>query len=92
MKSFVALSMAGLLVAASAAAGAADTGLENYGRRVTSTDAVAKSRAGSFDVYIDGPTGYAFVNTPGGWKFTRRVSEPTRLACRTDTKAGTLTQ
>ncbi len=46
-----------------------------YGKHLTSIDAVAKSRAGSFDVYIDKPTGFAFVNTPAGWKFTRRVPD-----------------
>jgi len=46
-----------------------------YGKHLTSVDAVAKSRPGSFDVYIDQPTGFAFVNTPAGWKFTRQVQD-----------------
>lgn len=46
-----------------------------YGKHLTSIDAVAKSRPGSFDVYIDKPTGFAFVNTPAGWKFTRQVQD-----------------
>ena len=46
-----------------------------YGKHLASTDAVAKSRSGSFDVYIDKPTGFAFVNTLGGWKFTRKVQD-----------------
>ncbi|BAL27134.1 hypothetical protein [Azoarcus sp. KH32C] len=46
-----------------------------YGKHLTSIEAVAKSRPGSFDVYIDAPTGFAFVNTPAGWKFTRKVQD-----------------
>lgn len=80
MESLVALSLAGVFFAGSLAAGAADPGFENYGKRLTSPDAVAKSHPGSFEVYIDGPTGYAFVNTPKGWKFIRKVSEPNRVA------------
>ncbi len=59
--------------AISAAARAGDE--PSYGNRVVSADAVAKSKTGSFDVFIDQPTGYAFVNTPKGWKFTRKVKD-----------------
>jgi hypothetical protein len=69
----IALGAAALLGAQAAAADHTST----YGKRLTSTDAVAKSRAGSFDVYIDKPTGFAFVNTPAGWTFTRKVPDDT---------------
>lgn len=76
-----------LLGAGFAAHAAAADETAPYGKRLTSTEAVAKSRAGSFDVYIDAPTGFAFVNTPAGWKFTRQVPE-TRIvnAEQRDTK------
>lgn len=59
----------------------------SYGNRVVSTDAVAKSRAGSFDVYIDPPTGYAFVNTPKGWIFVRKVQNQSEIARRDESPA-----
>jgi len=75
LKLTIALGTAALLGASfgAQAAPAADTA--TYGKRLASTGAVAKSRPGSFDVYIDKPTGFAFVNTPAGWKFTRKVQD-----------------
>ncbi|MCB1958212.1 MAG: hypothetical protein KDG55_21245 [Rhodocyclaceae bacterium] len=51
-----------------------------YGKRVSTQQEVAASQTGSYDVYIDGPTGYAFVNTVNGWKFTRQVAQDVLLA------------
>ena len=35
--------------------------------------------ADDFAVYVDQETGFAFIKTPGGWKFIRRI-EPGKLA------------
>jgi len=67
-----------LLAGIGSAAQAADE--PSFGNRVTSTDAVAKSRSGSFDVFIDQATGFAFVNTPNGWKFIRKIQDPSGFA------------
>ena len=53
-----------------------------YGRRVNTIEEVARSQKGSYDVYIDKPTGYAFVNTIVGWKFTRKISDEALAAER----------
>lgn len=57
-----------------------------YGKHLTSTEAVAKSRAGSFDVFIDAPTGFAYVNTPVGWKFTRKVQDDVTAVSKADSE------
>ena len=59
----------------------------SYGNRVVSTDAVAKSRPGSFDVFIDSQTGYAFVNTPKGWKFVRKVPDQSAVVRQVESPA-----
>ncbi|MGL1833061.1 hypothetical protein ACKVEX_05575 [Rhodocyclaceae bacterium SMB388] len=59
----------------SAHASPVDETIATPGKRLVSTDEVAKSRPGSFDVYIDEPTGFAFVHTPNGWVFTRKVPD-----------------
>jgi hypothetical protein len=64
-----------LLCATFGAHAAPDDDIAPYGKRLTSTEALAQSRPGSFDVYIDEPTGFAFVHTPEGWKFTRKVQD-----------------
>ncbi|HJV25836.1 MAG TPA: hypothetical protein VJ673_09110 [Aromatoleum sp.] len=74
LKPAIALGAAALL-AASFGALAEPTDDAPYGKHLTSTEAVAQSRAGSFDVYIDAPTGFAFVHTPTGWTFTRKVQD-----------------
>ena len=45
-----------------------------------------------YDIYIDEPTGYAFVKTPCGWRFVRqiereRVAEAVRLSLVTQSLA-----
>ncbi len=47
----------------------------SQGKRLFSIEEIAQSARGSFDVYIDEPTRFAFVHTPIGWKFTRQVQE-----------------
>jgi hypothetical protein len=75
LKLTIVLGTVALLGASFGAQAASIDDTTTYGKRVAATHAVAKSRAGSFDVYIDKPTGFAFVNTPGGWKFTRKVQD-----------------
>lgn len=78
---------AATLFAASLGAHAApDDETAPYGKHLATTEAVAKSRAGSFDVYIDAPTGFAFVNTPSGWKFTRKVQDDATSVSKTNTE------
>lgn len=72
MKTAIALSIAAALLAASLPASAETA---PYGKRLSTPRAVAASKAGSFDVFVDAPTRFAFVNTPKGWKFTRKLSE-----------------
>ncbi|MDO9599098.1 MAG: hypothetical protein Q7J47_15385 [Azoarcus sp.] len=83
MKLKTTLVFAAALLAASFGAHAAPADeTAPYGKRLTSTEAVAKSSAGSFDVYIDAPTGFAYVNTPSGWKFTRKVQDDVAIASK----------
>lgn len=35
----------------------------------------AEPTPASYDIYIDGPTSYAFVNTLSGWKFVRQIGD-----------------
>ena len=64
MKLKPAIALGAVLLAASFGALADDTA--PYGKHLTSTEAVAQSRAGSFDVYSDAPPGFAFVHPPTG--------------------------
>jgi len=68
-----AIAAASLFLAAGATSAFADSS-ESYGKRVSTIEQVAASQAGSYEVYIDAPTGFAFVNTVKGWTFTRKVS------------------
>ncbi len=42
--------------------------------RIASTSADLEP-ASTFDVFIDGKTGFAFVRTPNGWKFVRSLKD-----------------
>lgn len=76
LRLMIAVGAAALLGASfSAYALPADETTTTPGKRLVSTVEVAQSRPGSFDVYIDEPTGFAFVNTPIGWVFTRKVPD-----------------
>lgn len=79
-KSVFAFAILGLSVASSGAFAGPSEEAAPYGKQLTSIDDVAKSRPGSFDVYIDGPTGFAFVHTPFGWTFTRKVTQAPEVA------------
>ncbi|WP_227817583.1 hypothetical protein [Nitrogeniibacter aestuarii] len=68
-----AIAAASIFLAAGATTASAESS-ENYGKRVSTIEQVAASKAGSYEVYIDVPTGFAFVNTIDGWTFTRKVS------------------
>ncbi len=81
MKPIVKAALSAIVLTTAAAAFAAGPDAP-YGKRVTSPKEVAASQTGSYDVYIDGPTGFAFVNTVEGWKFTRRIEQDVMLASR----------
>ena len=81
MKLTIALITTTLAAAGIAAPAAAEPA---YGMNVNSPEAVAQSRPGSFDVYIDPPTGYAFVNASAGWIFTRKVPAGAAVAPQDD--------
>lgn len=73
------LSLAAAL--ASGAAGAADVvpaafaGKLIYAvpARVSAAPATVEPGSATYDVFIDGRTGYAFVRTPRGWTFIRDI-------------------
>ena len=64
-----------LSIAVAPAAWATDAQAED--EQVFTAPDDASTRA-TFDVFIDGVTGYAFVRTPAGWKFVRSLLEETR--------------
>ena len=41
--------------------------------RVSSAPATLEQGSATYDVFIDGRTGYAFVRTPRGWTFIRDI-------------------
>lgn len=78
----IALTAFAVLGAGQPAFAGADTPDPAQGKRVTSIEEVAGSQRGSYDVYIDAPTGYAFVHTATGWTFVRQVPEVALAADR----------
>lgn len=67
-----------LAAAALLAASAPARAQEEVRHRLTSYQATpcnpnARARPADFKVFIDRPTGYAFVCTPGGWVFARQL-------------------
>ncbi|MBK6972550.1 MAG: hypothetical protein IPH26_06235 [Sterolibacteriaceae bacterium] len=66
----------GLSIALTPAAWAtAAQGVDITQAAVPADDAPAPA---TFDVFIDGVTGYAFVRTPAGWKFVRSLLDENR--------------
>lgn len=79
MKPLLAHAFAGIaLFGAALGAQAATDDPAPYGHYLSSAE-VPQSRPGSFDVYIDPPTGFAFVHTPSGWTFTRKVQDDSQV-------------
>jgi hypothetical protein len=53
------------------AAHAGEAGAADAPQRAADADDPAPPA--TYDVFIDGVTGYAFVKTPFGWKFVRKI-------------------
>ncbi|QID18602.1 hypothetical protein G3580_13795 [Nitrogeniibacter mangrovi] len=76
MKTKIAIALGTIALTAgfATAATAADEGTTTYGKRLTTTQEIAKSARGSFDVYVDRVSGFTFVNTITGWKLTGQLT------------------
>lgn len=69
------ISILSLLFLLAPAAQATELGTAKAQQKANATDDPAP--AATYDVFIDGVTGYAFVKTPFGWKFVRDLrAEP----------------
>lgn len=73
-RSFTGL-IAGLLLAAVVPAAQADTSVATKPGKVIAATAEEGTAPATYDVFIDGVTGYAFIKTPAGWKFIRNLKE-----------------
>lgn len=74
MKHILSRTLAPILLATAMVSGAMTSA---YAEPVAATSAAAVP-VEEFSVFVDIPTGFAFVKTPAGWRFVRQI-EATRL-------------
>jgi hypothetical protein len=44
-----------------------------YSAEAVTTSAIAPDSPSDYKVFVDAPTGYAFIKTPSGWKFMKQL-------------------
>jgi len=87
---------AALSVAALANAAAASQAPANSQTAMVRSDAPVAPRQPDFSVYVDRETGFAFIKTPVGWKFVRKIESakigevPREFFVPVDKRNGTL--